>query len=109
VHILKVPGFKLFDAESGEKALAILNSTSIDLVLLDVMMPGMSGLDVLREIRMGSNKKIREVPVMMLTAKASTDDVDAALESGANAYVIKPFRSSALREKVQTLLDNPTS
>lgn len=109
VHILDSAGFKVFDADGGAKALEILKDNSIDLVLLDVMMPGMSGLDVLKEIRTGSNKKIREIPVMMLTAKASTEDIDKALEIGANAYVVKPFRSTALREKVQALLDQPSS
>lgn len=109
VHILNGAGFKVFDAAGGVDALAILKENSIDLVLLDVMMPGMSGLEVLQEIRTGSNKKIREIPVMMLTAKASTDDVDKALELGANAYVVKPFRSIALREKVQALLNQPTT
>jgi DNA-binding response OmpR family regulator len=71
------------------------------------MMPGMSGLDVLREIRTGSNKKIREVPVMMITAMSSTDDVDQALAIGANSYVVKPFRGTTIREKVRKILDLP--
>jgi DNA-binding response OmpR family regulator len=107
VHILNADGFHVYAAVDGENALAILNSNPVDLVLLDVMMPGMSGLDVLREIRTGSNKKIREVPVMMITAMSSTDDVDQALAIGANSYVVKPFRGTTIREKVRKILDLP--
>ena len=107
VHILNADGFHVYAAIDGENALAILNSNKVDLVLLDVMMPGMSGLDVLKEIRTGSNKKIREVPVMMITAMSSTDDVDQALAIGANSYVVKPFRGTTIREKVRKILDLP--
>jgi DNA-binding response OmpR family regulator len=107
VHILNADGFHVYAAVDGENALAILNSNPVNLVLLDVMMPGMSGLDVLREIRTGSNKKIREVPVMMITAMSSTDDVDQALAIGANSYVVKPFRGTTIREKVRKILDLP--
>jgi DNA-binding response OmpR family regulator len=107
VHILTADGFQVYAAIDGENALAILNNSPVDLVLLDVMMPGISGLDVLKEIRTGSNKKIREVPVMMITAKSSTDDIDQALAIGANSYVVKPFRGTTIREKVRKILDLP--
>lgn len=107
VHILNADGFHVYAAADGENALAILKSNPVDLVLLDVMMPGMSGLDVLKEIRTGSNKKIREIPVMMITAMSSTDDVDQALAIGANSYVVKPFRGTTIREKVRKILDLP--
>ena len=107
VNILNADGFHVFSAVDGENGLAILNSNKVDLVLLDVMIPGISGLDVLGEIRNGSNKKNREVPVMMLTARTGTDDIDRALSLGANSYVVKPFRGATLREKVHALLDLP--
>lgn len=107
VHILNADGFHVYAAVDGQNALAILNSNPVDLVLLDVMMPGMSGLEVLDQIRNGSNKKIREVPVMMITAKSSTDDIDQALALGANSYVIKPFRGTTIREKVRNILELP--
>lgn len=107
VHILDADGFHVYSATDGENALAILNSNQVDLVLLDVMMPGKSGLEVLQEIRSGSNKKIREIPVMMITAKSSTDDIDQALALGANSYVVKPFRGTTIREKVRSILDLP--
>ncbi len=109
VHILSADGFNVFAAVDGENALAILNSNSVNLVLLDVMMPGKSGLDVLREIRSGSNKKIRDIPVMMITAKSSTEDIDKALELGATSYIVKPFRATTIREKVRAILELPPS
>jgi DNA-binding response OmpR family regulator len=107
VHILSADGFHVFSASEGLSALSILKANDIDLVLLDVMMPGMSGLEVLTEIRTGSDKKIREVPVMMITAKSSTEDIDKALAIGANSYVVKPFRGATIREKVRTILEMP--
>jgi DNA-binding response OmpR family regulator len=107
VHILNADGFHVYSAADGENALAILNSNEVDLVLLDVMMPGISGLEVLSEIRTGSNKKIREIPVMMITAKSSTEDIDKALAIGANSYVVKPFRGTTIREKVRTIFNLP--
>lgn len=107
VHFLDSQGFHVFSAADGEKALAILNANQIDLVLLDVMMPGLSGLDVLKEIRSGSNKNIREIPVMMITAKSSTEDIDKALALGANSYIVKPFRGNNVREKVHALFATP--
>jgi putative two-component system response regulator len=109
VHILSADGFNVFAAVDGENALAILNSNPVNLVLLDVMMPGKSGLDVLRDIRSGSNKKIRDIPVMMITAKSSTEDIDKALELGATSYIVKPFRATTIREKVRALLELPPS
>jgi CheY-like chemotaxis protein len=107
VHILNADGFHVYAAIDGENALTILNSNPVDLVLLDVMMPGISGLEVLKEIRSGSNKKLRDIPVMMITAKSSTDDIDQALALGANSYVVKPFRGTTIREKVRTILELP--
>ncbi|MEY4735434.1 MAG: hypothetical protein RL428_769 [Actinomycetota bacterium] len=109
VHILSADGFNVFAAVDGENALAILNSNPVNLVLLDVMMPGKSGLEVLREIRGGSNKKLRDIPVMMITAKSSTEDIDKALEIGANSYIVKPFRATTIREKVRAILELPST
>ncbi len=109
MHILSADGFNVFAAVDGENALAILNSNPVNLVLLDVMMPGKSGLEVLREIRGGSNKKLRDIPVMMITAKSSTEDIDKALEIGANSYIVKPFRATTIREKVRAILELPST
>ena len=107
VHFLSSDGFHVFSASNGDEALAILKSNRVNLVLLDVMMPGKTGLEVLKEIRTGSNKSIHDIPVMMITAKSSTDDIDVALATGATSYVVKPFRATTIREKVRTMLDLP--
>ena len=107
VHILSADGFHVYSASNGEDALAILNSNPVNLVLLDVMMPGKSGLEVLSEIRSGSNKALRDIPVLMITAKSSTEDIDVALAIGASSYIVKPFRGTTIREKVRSLLELP--
>ncbi len=107
VHILSADGFHVYTASNGEDALAILNSNPVNLVLLDVMMPGKSGLEVLAEIRSGSNRSLRDIPVMMITAKSSTEDIDAALAIGASSYIVKPFRGTTIREKVRSILELP--
>lgn len=109
VHFLSTDGFHVFSAPSGDEALAILKSNPINLVLLDVMMPGKSGLEVLAEIRGSSDKHVRDIPVMMITAKSSTDDIDAALTAGATSYVVKPFRATTIREKVRSILELPVT
>jgi DNA-binding response OmpR family regulator len=72
------------------------------------MMPGKSGLEVLADIRTGSNKRNRDIPVMMITAKSSTDDIDRALALGASSYIVKPFRGPAIREKVHAIFESPS-
>lgn len=72
-----------------------------DLVLLDIKMPGVSGLDVLRSIR--SDPALRLVPVVMLTTSAQGEDVREAYQQGANEYVTKPVRAEEFRTKVQAI------
>jgi len=90
-------------AADGIKALEILEQeNSIDLVLLDIMMPAMSGFEVCRRIR--ARKSPEELPVIMLTAKNMMSDIDAAFEAGANDYIVKPFRISELLARTGTML-----
>lgn len=107
LHILSADGFHVYSASDGEAALPILASNPVDLVLLDVMMPGRSGLEILKEIRTGSNKKIHEIPVVMMTAKSTIEDIDQALSLGASSYIVKPFRGTSIREKVRSILELP--
>ncbi len=107
LHILSADGFHVFSAADGDQALAILGANEVDLVLLDVMMPGKSGLEVLSEIRNGSNKKLHEIPVVMITAKSTVEDIDKALALGASSYIVKPFRGTSIREKVRAIFELP--
>jgi diguanylate cyclase (GGDEF)-like protein len=81
-------GYAVVEADSGEAALAALTKQAFDLVLLDVMMPGMSGLEVLAELRKTFSSQ--QLPVIMVTAKSFSHDVVEALEGGADDYVTKP-------------------
>ena len=82
-------GYTVLTAGSGPEALAVINSSRVDAVLLDVMMPGMSGLDTLRHLR--EARSVAELPVIMVTARDGSDDVVEALDLGANDYVTKPI------------------
>ncbi len=96
-------GFTVIQVESGRAALQALSANPrIDLVLLDVNMPGMSGLDVLREIR--ATPALAHIPVIMATARADSKDVVAALDLGANDYVTKPIDFPVLAARIQVAL-----
>ena len=101
--VLQKEGYEVLEAAGGSEALIKINESKPDLILLDVMMPGLSGLEVLATIRESREKKISEVPVIMITAKSTTDDIDAAIELGANSYIVKPFRPANLVEKVSEI------
>ena len=104
-RILRADGFEVFTATNLNDAFTILNENEIDLVLLDIVLNDQSGLDILTEMRMGSNRKLRAIPVIMLTSKSTIEDIDFALALGADAYIVKPFRGRFLTEKVHSILD----
>ncbi len=85
---LERSGFRVLLAGCGEEALELASRSEVDCVLLDIMMPGMSGLDVLRQLR--AKRSIAELPVIMVTARTDSEDVVEALSLGANDYVTKP-------------------
>ena len=86
--------FRSEEAADGEAALALLARDPHDLVFLDVMLPGLSGIDVLR--RMRADPALRHVPVVVVSAWQGPEDIAAALESGANGFLEKPFRVDEL-------------
>lgn len=95
-------GFHVDIAEDGVAALRALDDDAYDLVLLDIMMPGISGIDVLARIR--ETRDGTELPVIMATAKDQASDVVAALEAGANDYVTKPLEFTVVLARVNTQL-----
>lgn len=99
---LEEAGYKTITALSGSEALAAMQSVSPCLVLLDIMMPGISGLDVLREIRRAP--ATRELPVILVSAKSESGDVVEGLRSGANDYVTKPIDIEVLLARMETQL-----
>jgi DNA-binding response OmpR family regulator len=99
---LERKGFRVIVAEDGQRALDILGTSEVDLVLLDVMMPGLTGLDVLRRLR--RKHPPSQLPVVMVTAKTESDDVVEALELGANDYVAKPIDFPVVLARVRAQL-----
>jgi serine/threonine protein kinase/FixJ family two-component response regulator len=95
-------GFQVLVAESGRQALAVIEAQPVDLVLLDIMMPGMTGLEVLEELR--QTRSAAELPIIMCTAKTESDDMVQALELGANDYVTKPIDFPVALARVQSQL-----
>ncbi len=87
---------------SGEAGLEALRSESFDLVICDVMMPGLDGYEITRRIR--ADEKMRDVPVLMLTARAQPVDYESALDAGADGYLAKPVSHQQLNEKVAAML-----
>src|SRR6202158_784541 len=97
--MLRGEGFEPTFVADGDRALEAFRDTHPDLVLLDLMLPGVDGIDVCRQIRTESG-----VPIVMLTAKSDTVDVVLGLESGADDYIVKPFKSKELIARVRARL-----
>jgi len=94
--VLRNEGFDSRVVSSGDRALSAVRDYRPDVVLLDLMLPGKDGIDVCREIRAESG-----VPIVMLTAKSDTIDVVVGLESGADDYVVKPFKAKELVARIR--------
>ena len=99
---LKKEGYQITTAQSGELGWKQLEESKPDLLILDWMLPGMSGLDVLSRLR--RHPGLREVPVLMLTAKAEEDDLIEGLGQGADDYLPKPFSVKVLVARIKSLL-----
>ncbi len=96
-------GFILLEAADGPGALDVAQNERPDLVILDVMLPSMSGLDVCKQLKeAGETEKI---PVIMLTARSGEEDAAAGFEAGADRYLTKPFSPLTLQTEVVKLLD----
>lgn len=102
-NVLAPQGYGLRAAESGAAALALIERRRPDLVVLDVMMPDMSGLEVAQRLR--ERFTLHDLPIIMVTARSRTRDVIAGFAAGANDYVIKPFVKDELLARVATLLE----
>lgn len=90
----------ILTAASGKEAIRVWKDRHPDLIILDIMMPGMDGLSVLKEIRETSN-----IPVLLLTARGEAEDRVTGFESGADDYLIKPFHPKELLLRVQVILN----
>jgi len=95
-------GFHVTCADTGEEGLQKLQNGGVDCIVLDLMLPGMSGLEVCRAVK--KNGSCEGIPILILTAKGEEDDVVAGLECGADDYVTKPFSPKVLIARVKALL-----
>lgn len=102
--VLRAEGFQAEFCEDGAKALRIFRESKPDLVLLDLMLPGIDGIEVCKLIRNESG-----VPIVMLTARGDTLDIVHGLESGADDYIVKPFKPKELIARIKARLRNEPS
>jgi len=99
---LESTGYQVQFATSGEQALRLVSTTTPDLILLDVMMPGMDGYEVCRRLK--STEKTRDIPVLFITAQVDTGDLLRGFDAGGVDYITKPFREEEVLIRVQTHL-----
>lgn len=99
---LKKEGFKVSVSSNGEEALHEIKEQEPDLVLLDWMLPDLSGIDICRSLK--KDKKFQDIPIIMLTAKGQEEDKVSALNAGADDYITKPFGHAELVARINALL-----
>ncbi len=97
-ELLKKNGYDTFNAYSGTEALLLLEKEKYDLILLDLMIPGLTGEEII--------KKVNNIPIIVLSAKISSDDKVKCLLSGANDYITKPFEAQELLARIEVQLRN---
>lgn len=102
LYNLKEAGYAVRSARSGEDALTILRNGDISLVLLDLMLPGISGGDISKIIR--NDPRTKHIPIIMVTAKGTEKDVISGLELGADDYITKPFSINILLSRIKAVL-----
>lgn len=103
-NLLKDLGFSnIQEADDGNTALPMLQQGDFDFVVTDWNMPGMQGIDLLRAIR--SDDKLKQLPVLMVTAEAKKEQIVAAAQAGVNGYVVKPFTAATLKEKLDKIFE----
>jgi len=105
-NLLNELGYQnVVEADDGTTALPMLKAGDIDFLITDWNMPGMAGLDLLKAVR--SDPRLAKLPVLMLTAEAKREQIVEAAQAGVSGYVIKPFTSETLKEKLDKILGAP--
>ena len=90
------------EADDGKTALPLLKTGNVDVVITDWNMPQMAGLDLLKFIR--ADEKLKDLPVLMVTAEAKREQIVEAVQAGVNGYVVKPFTAEVLKQKLEKML-----
>ena len=101
-YTLETAGYRTIEAADGFKAVELAMDRRVDLIVLDIMLPGMDGLKVLERLR--GEKKTKEIPVIAVSARSQKEDILKTMEAGADAYIVKPFDKDTVLEKVGQLL-----
>lgn len=99
---LENEGYKTYKSLSGEEALSEVYKINPDLILLDLMLPGVDGLEVCKQLK--QDERTREVPILMVTAKSEDSDIIIGLELGADDYITKPFSPKVLIARIRSVL-----
>lgn len=103
-NLLRDLGFtNVSEADDGSTALPMLQNGRFDLLITDWNMPGMQGLDLLKAVR--ADERMRELPVLMVTAESKRDQIVAAAQAGINGYIVKPFTAQTLKEKLEKIFE----
>ena len=101
-NLLRDLGFNnTHEADDGNTALPMLKTGNFDFLITDWNMPGMQGIDLLREVRADEN--ISTLPVLLVTAESKKDQIVMAAEAGVNGYIVKPFNAATLEEKIKAI------
>jgi DNA-binding response OmpR family regulator len=101
---LESEGYEVLPAFNGKAGLQLIEQDRPDLIILDVMMPDLSGYDIIKLVK--DNPTLRNIPIIMLTAKSLDDDIQKGLDLGAHDYVTKPFHAGLLIKRIETLLQS---
>jgi DNA-binding response OmpR family regulator len=101
----EMEGYRVATATDGAQALERIHADRPDLVVCDIMMPVVNGLEVVERVRQSDDEALRRLPIILLSAKAQASEVQKGLDIGADDYITKPFDPLELVERVQALLE----
>ncbi|WNW11119.1 chemotaxis response regulator CheY [Pseudomonas sp. DTU_2021_1001937_2_SI_NGA_ILE_001] len=107
-NLLRDLGFtNTSEADDGLTALPMLQSGAFDFLVTDWNMPGMTGIELLRNVR--QDERLKNIPVLMVTAEAKREQIIEAAQAGVNGYVVKPFTAQVLQEKIEKIFERVNS
>jgi len=102
---LKKAGYEAIEASSAEEGLKLAVSESPDLIIMDMMMPGLDGIQATKLLK--KDEKTKDIPIIMLTARSSREDVIDAVSSGISHYIVKPYKFEKMYSKIVELIGEP--
>lgn len=103
-NLLRDLGFtNTSEADDGQTALPMLQTGNFDFLVTDWNMPGMTGIELLKAVR--ADARLKDMPILMVTAEAKRDQIVEAAQAGVNGYVVKPFTAAVLKEKIEKIFE----